>query len=389
MKRRLWCHSLAYAVALASLLTSSLVALQAGAATPGTPSAPRAVHASGDATSISVKWLRPTSRGAAPIREYVVKSKPTARSCVTRTTTCVVKGLKPGLSYTFSVTARNGRGASVPSSSNRIRVATARTYFGTQLAILNETSSLAETAITNAQTSSQEQKGVDELTGSFDLFIGSLKLEKWPSGTAADMANFINDTSQLATDTIASLEASSASVAEDLDVLQGASTKDLLGEGNVLTDLGFLSPIDPPITTTPTAAALNAAQTIHDLYGDVFSVTATQLVDPATAAAGSGLPDSGYRFVAVELTLVNSGTTATIEGNANYSATVLGSDGQTYSADYGTVAECANFDSGDFQLPPSDSVTGCVVFELPTSVTVQSVEFTLAPNYLDTAEWDS
>jgi hypothetical protein len=319
----------------------------------------------------------------------VVKSKPSAKSCVTKKTTCVVKGLRPGSSYTFSVIARNGRGASVPSSSNRIRVATASTYFGDQLAVLNDTSSLAEAAITNAQTSSQEQAGIDELTGSFDLFIDSLKLEEWPSGTATDMDSFISDTSQLATDTVASLEATSANVAEDLEVLQGATTKDLLGEGNVLTDLGFRSPINPPITMTPTAAALNTAQTIHDLYGDALSVTATQLVDPATAASGSGLPDSRYRFVAVELTLSNEGTTATIEGNANYSTSIIGSDGQTYSADYGAVSGCTNFESGDFPLPPGDSAMGCVVFELPTSVSVQSIEFTLAPNYLDTAEWAS
>ena len=93
--------------------------------------------------------------------------------------------------------------------------------------------------------------------------------------------------------------------------------------------------------------------------------------------------------MAIELTLSNPSTNGTIEGDANYSMTVTGSDGQTYSADYGTVSACTNFESGDFQLPLSDSSTGCVVFELPTSVTVQSIQFTLAPSYLDTAEWSS
>src|ERR1700722_8762483 len=54
MKRRMWRQRLIQAVALASLLSSGLVASSAGAAV-GAPSAPRAVHASGTATSISVK----------------------------------------------------------------------------------------------------------------------------------------------------------------------------------------------------------------------------------------------------------------------------------------------------------------------------------------------
>jgi hypothetical protein len=301
----------------------------------------------------------------------------------------VVKGLSAGSSYTFSVVAKNSNGVSTKSTSNRIKVAKASTYFSSQLAVFGVTSSLAETALNNAQTSAEEQGALKELTGSFDLFIAALKLEKWPSSTAANMASFITDFRQIGTDTVTSIEASTASAAEDYDVLQSATTKVALVEANVLTDLGFPSPINPPTTTPPTVTALNTAQTIHDFYGDPVSVTATQLVDPATAAAGSGLPDSGYRFVAVELTLSNPSTDQAIEGDANYSTTVTGSDGQTYSADYGTVSGCTNFAFGEFQLPLSDSSTGCVVFELPTSVTVQSIQFTLAPGYLDTAEWTS
>ena len=113
------------------------------------------------------------------------------------------------------------------------------------------------------------------------------------------------------------------------------------------------------------------------------------MIDPATAAPSSEPPNSGYRFVAVELTLSNQSSSVIIDGDANYSTVVTGSDGQNYSADYGTVTECANFESGDFRLPPSNSASGCVVFALPTSVTVRSIQFTLAPNYLDTAEWNS
>jgi hypothetical protein len=300
-----------------------------------------------------------------------------------------VKGLKAGSSYTFSVVAKNSNGASTKSTSNRVTVAKASVYFRSQLVTFGDTSSAAETALSSSHTTAQAEKALKELTESFASFIASLKLEKWPSNTIGNMATFIGDTRSLETDTVKSLEASTASAAADYDVLQTVTTEVLLIESSLFTDLGFPSPINPPSTTTPTAAALNTTQTIHDFFGDPLSVTATQLVDPATAASGSGLPDSGYRFVAVELTLSNPSTNEAIEGDANYSMTITGSDGQTYSADYGTVSECTNFEYGDFSVPLSDSSTGCVVFELPTSVTVQSIQFSLAPGYLDTAKWSS
>ena len=66
---------------------------------------------------------------------------------------------------------------------------------------------------------------------------------------------------------------------------------------------------------------------------------------------------------------------------------VVGSDGQTYSADFGTVSQCTNFTFGEFQLPTGDTATGCVVFQLPTAVTVASVQFSLDAGYLDTVVW--
>jgi hypothetical protein len=120
---------------------------------------------------------------------------------------------------------------------------------------------------------------------------------------------------------------------------------------------------------------------VHDFYGDTLSATVSQIVDPATAGANSGLPDAGYRFVAVEVNLSNTDpSNGEVVSNAN-------SDGQTYSADFGTVSQCTNFTFGEFQLPTGDTATGCVVFQLPTAVTVASVQFSLDAGYLDTVVW--
>ncbi|MGA7834936.1 MAG: fibronectin type III domain-containing protein [Acidimicrobiales bacterium] len=378
-------HGIIQTVALASLAASALIASSAGAA-PGAPSAPRAVHASGTATSITVKWAAPASRGASAIREYVVTSHPSSRTCATRSTRCVVAGLKPGSSYTFTVVAKNSSGAGSPGSSNRVTVDKPSVYFLAALNTFNNASTVAETALGNASTSAQEKQELNKLSGSFASFVSALSLEKWPSASAADMASFVADTRQLAAETITSLQATTT-LSADLDVLQGETNKEILAEASIFSDLGLASPVIASNATTPTPVALDTTQTVTDFFGDQLSVTATQIVDPATAAAGSGLPDSGYRFVAVEMNLANPATSSTVDGDANFSTSVIGSDGQTYTADYGTVAGCTNFDAGYFALPPSDNASGCVVFELPMSVTVKTVEFSLAAGYLDAGAW--
>jgi hypothetical protein len=94
--------------------------------------------------------------------------------------------------------------------------------------------------------------------------------------------------------------------------------------------------------------------------------------------------------VAVQVSLVNN-STEEVSDDASFATTVTGSDGQNYTADFGTVSQCTNFENGSgfFDLASGDSTSGCVIFELPTAVTVQSISFSLAQGYLDTAEWSN
>lgn len=386
MQKRRVRRGVVYVVALA-LSSIGLVALPAGALA-GAPSAPRAVHASGTATTISVRWAKPATTGATAIHEYVVTSHPSSKSCTTRTTTCAVKGLTPGKSYTFSVVAKNAEGNSAPGTSNRVSVAKASSYFLSALTTFENSSETAETAFGNATTTGEATKALDEIANTFATFIASLSIEQWSPSTRSDIASVISDTKTLGVDTVNDLASTSANEAENNDALQGASNKAILAEAKVFSDLGLTAPIVPSQATTPTPVSLDTPQTIVDFFGDQLTVTATGIIDPATAAPGSGLPDAGFRFVAVEFDIANASQN-TIGGDANFSATATGSDGTTYSADYGTVSECSNFIDGDFEVPPSDTASGCVVFEVPTSVSVQSVQFSLAPGYLDTAEWSS
>ena len=388
MGRSIWRHGIIHAVALGSIMATVLVASSAGAAA-GPPSAPRAVQANGAATTISVSWKKPAVRGADAVRDYVVTSHPLSKTCATRTTTCEVKGLKPGATYTFSVVAKNGVGTSVSAASNRIEVATAGAYFVSTVSTYDAIVSAAQSDLVDANTTAGQQAGIDAFSDALEYLVGNLDLEQWPASSSGAVSTFITDTRQFSSSIIDVFEASSPSIAAtDLSISQGASNTEVFAESAVLSDLGEGTTVIVSNAATPTPVALDTPQTVTDLFGDQVSVSASQVIDPATAATGSGLADAGYRFVAIDLDITNEGAN-TVTGNANFSTSVVGSDGNTYNADYGTVAECSNFTYGEFQVPLNDSASGCVVFELPTNVTVQSISFSLAPTYLDTAEWTS
>ena len=110
--------------------------VDAGPAADGTtsiPAAPTSAVASVSNNSVSVTWNAPTITGGSEIESYLVTSKPGSRSCTTSSvlmaspvTSCIVSGLTPGVSYTFSVRATNDIGASGPSLPSNSVVAPGR-----------------------------------------------------------------------------------------------------------------------------------------------------------------------------------------------------------------------------------------------------------------------
>jgi Fibronectin type III domain/Domain of unknown function (DUF4352) len=350
--------------------------------------APQHVRASGTATTILVSWSRPPG---APVTSFAVISKPAGRTCVTATTHCDVKGLHPGLSYSFRVVARGAAGTSTPSlPSNRVKIATAGAYFSKTLTAGSIQIAKYESDFENS-TAAKAAPYLTKLSGAFTSLAKSLSIEAWPARARGDVSTFVTTFRTLGADTIKDFAALTyTALAGATYALQSDTNKEILVESKVRTDLSLPQLIIAPIAGTPAPAALGTTQTIHDFYNDPLSVTASQVFDPATAAAGAGLPDSGYRFVAVLVSLVNN-STEEISDDANFTMTVAGTDGQTYTADFGTVSECSNFydNSGFFDLAPGDSTSGCVIFQVPTAVSVQSISFSLAQGYLDTAEWSN
>lgn len=119
--------------------------------------------------------------------------------------------------------------------------------------------------------------------------------------------------------------------------------------------------------------------------GGKVAVTLVQIINPATVSDGKGEP--GKTYVAVEMTIADTGTAA-IEGGVNVNATVIGSDNATYAADLNDVAECTNFDEGVYHLNVGESTTGCVVFALPNGVAPAKVKYTPSEGFAhEFGEW--
>jgi Fibronectin type III domain len=383
MTRTPWRRSLVAAAAFATLLVLTTVpAGFAGATTP----APRGVHAAQTAGVVVVSWSRPL--GGPAVSAYVVTAHPSNVTCTSKSTSCVMKHLSPSASYDFTVVARSAKGTSASSpSSDHVRIPSAKDNYLAAVDKLNTALSKDQDEIDSSATSKQLTAALTDLGSAYDAFNLTLAFDEWPASARSDIAALIGDVKALSLGWTNAYEATAANASTLFATLQGEENKQIEKDAVVRTDLGLTQVITGPVTTPPSPATLGSPAVVHDFTGDALSVTASQVVDPATAAAGSGLPDAGYRFVAVELNLSDT-SGGEVEGNVNFSTTVIGSDNQTYTADFGSVSTCSNPVYGIFILPGGDSSSGCVVFELPAAVSVQSVEFSLAPGYLDTAEWN-
>jgi hypothetical protein len=138
-------------------------------------------------------------------------------------------------------------------------------------------------------------------------------------------------------------------------------------------------------STAPTTAHVGSTVDVGGSNG--LAVTLNSVIDPASGADQYTTPNAGYRFVAADVKIVNNGKAA-FSDDANSDITIVGSDNQTYQADFDSVSECTNFNSGQYTLAPGESTTGCVVFQLPNAVKTAKVEFqTQSGLSTSTGEW--
>ena len=88
------------------------------------PSVVLNVQAQVTGSSANVSWTWPSSNGNSSIISYTATASPGGASCTSSVNSnCIIDGLNPGTTYTFSVTATNAAGTSQSSSSGPVSIA--------------------------------------------------------------------------------------------------------------------------------------------------------------------------------------------------------------------------------------------------------------------------
>jgi hypothetical protein len=135
-----------------------------------------------------------------------------------------------------------------------------------------------------------------------------------------------------------------------------------------------------PVTATSSTPLQTAGQPtnslrVHDFSGNTLDVTVNGVI-PVTPGPAGFAPVAGDRLVALSLTLTDAGP-GTISSDANTDATLTGTDGLAYTADFDVVGQCTNFSHGNYTLRDGATASGCVVFQIPLAVSDRSVQFSL------------
>lgn len=103
-----------------------------------------------------------------------------------------------------------------------------------------------------------------------------------------------------------------------------------------------------------------------------MTVTLMQVMDPAHGTMYES-PTTGDRFVGGKFRIV--GVSGTFSDDANIDASLIGSDNQTYSADFDSIAGCTDFNSGTYTVTSGQTSVGCVTFQLPVGVTIAQIQW--------------
>lgn len=130
-----------------------------------------------------------------------------------------------------------------------------------------------------------------------------------------------------------------------------------------------------PAAAGSTSGGVGTSFTTQDNSGHTYRVTLVKIIDPAqganqfyTAAAGKRLVGAVFTITAVQGTPQDE--------DANLDATMVGGNGQSYTADFAQIAGYTNFSYGTIKVSQGQSVTGAVTFQIPTGVQVTRVQWT-------------
>jgi hypothetical protein len=128
-----------------------------------------------------------------------------------------------------------------------------------------------------------------------------------------------------------------------------------------------------PTPSNSLSGPVGTTYTVADQSGDKMSVTLTRVIDPAQGADQFTTPDNGNRFVGAVVHI--AGISGTFSDDANNDATLIGSNGQTYTADFDSISGYTNFNDGEYNVSSGEKSVGAITFQVPVAVKVAKIEW--------------
>jgi len=153
------------------------------------------------------------------------------------------------------------------------------------------------------------------------------------------------------------------------------------------TPSGTLASGGPASAQPAPPGKLGASFDVKDGSGNTYQITLAKVIDPAKGANQFSAPDSGKRLVGLVFRIKALSGSPQNE-DANNDAALIGSNGQTYSADFVGIAGYTNFDTGVIHVAQGDTVMGAVTFQVPAGVAVSKVRWNTLSGFGSTVEWN-
>jgi hypothetical protein len=120
--------------------------------------------------------------------------------------------------------------------------------------------------------------------------------------------------------------------------------------------------------------------------GESLAVTVDGVMDPLTVGPDDQA-DSGQRFVGVQITLKNVGSSAYSDSPSN-GATLLSDSNEQAQSQIVTGGPCGNGFQSSVNIAPGDTQQGCIPFEMPNGQSPNTFQFTLNSGFANqTGQW--
>jgi hypothetical protein len=146
------------------------------------------------------------------------------------------------------------------------------------------------------------------------------------------------------------------------------------------------------VTPTATAARptgpgrIGSSFSLQDGSGDTYQVTLVKIIDPGKSADQFVTLEHGSRLVGIVFRI--TALTGSPQGeDANNDCTVVGTNGQVYTAGFDGIVGYTNFEVGVIHVAQGDTVVGAVTFELPQYIEVAELRWAASDGLGSAVVW--